>query len=278
MTQPTTILDELGWLDGRRMRRWGPEGAPKVLVLHGGPAAAGSAVGLAQGLAPEFQALEPWQRGASETPLSVAQHIADLDALVDWLADPVKLIGESWGAMLALAYAAAHPAKVQRLGVIACGTFDLESRAEMKRLIDQRVGEAGRAEMVAIEASTLDPAAKQIAKYRVVLRAYDVDCEPPRELGEDEPFDKKAHGESWEDMLRLQAEAVYPQAFTSIGCATALFHGDFDPHPGPMIRDSLRPFIPQLEYFGFANAGHSLDRERGVREAFFARLKAWLLG
>jgi pimeloyl-ACP methyl ester carboxylesterase len=41
------------------------------------------------------------------------------------------LVGHSWGAMLALCYAAEHP--VERVVLVGCGTFDEASRAELVR-------------------------------------------------------------------------------------------------------------------------------------------------
>ena len=56
-----------------------------------------------------------------------------------------------------------------------------------------------------------------------------------------------------------------------------MLHGDFDPHPGGMIRDSLRPHIPRLEYREIADCGHSPWLEsHAVRGEFFAILRAWL--
>jgi len=59
----------MGPLEGRV---WGDCG-PALIVLHGGPAAAGSARDLARGLADRFRVYEPWQRGAEATPLTVAR-------------------------------------------------------------------------------------------------------------------------------------------------------------------------------------------------------------
>ena len=73
-------------------------------------------------------ALEPHQRRSAGEPLTVAIHVADLHDLVD---EPPTLVGHSWGAMLALCYAAEHP--VDRLVLIGCGTFDETARAELIR-------------------------------------------------------------------------------------------------------------------------------------------------
>src|SRR6516164_1631897 len=93
-----------------RLRTYGTSG-PVVIVLHGGPADVGGAAPVARGLAAAFRVLEPWQRGSGGTPLTVACHIADLHELMVSRGDGTRpaLVGTSWGAMLALAYAAAHP-------------------------------------------------------------------------------------------------------------------------------------------------------------------------
>jgi hypothetical protein len=43
-----------------------------------------------------------------------------------------------------------------------------------------------------------------------------------------------------------------------------------------MIRDSLLPVLPQLEYVEFQRCGHYPWRERFAREQFYQVLRAWL--
>ena len=237
---------------GLRVRTHGRAG-PMVFVLHGGPAAVGGAAGLAEGLSDRFRVIEPWQRGSGDEPLTVARHVADLHALVQALADGqrVALVGESWGAMLALAYAGAHPEDVAAVVLVGCGTFDLRSRAKL-------------AETLALRAS--EP------------RPYDyAPVTPPYEDVLPEPFDRTAHTETWDDMLRLQRERIYPRAFSAIRSPVLMIHGDHDPHPGGMIRDSLRPHLPQLEYRELRRCGHSPWTEQFARDEFLTSIEAWLL-
>src|SRR5437016_5192555 len=67
----------------------------------------------------------PYQRGSSSRPLTVATHVQDLDDLIRerCAGRPTVLVGHSWGAMLALAYAADHPTSAAALVLIGCGTF-----------------------------------------------------------------------------------------------------------------------------------------------------------
>jgi pimeloyl-ACP methyl ester carboxylesterase len=121
------------------------------------------------------------------------------------------------------------------------------------------------------ELSTLD----QIIKRHTVTDAFDA---LPADPGDEPsgPFDQKALTETWKDMLRCQAEGIYPRSFTAITSPVIMLHGADDPHPGKMIYASLRPFIPQLEYREFDKCGHQPWRERQAREVFFKVLFDWL--
>ncbi len=65
-------------------------------------------------------------------------------------------------------------------------------------------------------------------------------------------------------MVRLQREGVYPAAFAAISSPLVMLHGDHDPHPGEMIRDTLKAFMPQLEYRSWRLCGHRPWTERHV--------------
>ena len=115
-----------------RLRIHGASGPP-VIVLHGGPAAVGSAAELARGLSDGFRVFEPWQRGSGPEALTVATHVEDLHALIQARcgAGRPAIVGESWGAMLALAYAAAYPSVPAAVALVGCGTFDPVARAKL---------------------------------------------------------------------------------------------------------------------------------------------------
>jgi pimeloyl-ACP methyl ester carboxylesterase len=236
-----------------RVRTYGT-GGPLVAVLHGGPAGVGEAAPIARGLADAFLVLEPWQRGSGEEALTVARHVADLHELLRdcGAGAPPALVGESWGAMLALAFAAAHPDEAGPIVLIGCGTFDPVARARLQATLQART----------------DPE-----------RRYDFDP-LPRDRPDPSlpPFDERAHRETWADMLRLQESGVYPAAFAAIRSPVLMLHGAYDPHPGEMIRAGLAAHLPRLEYREWERCGHSPWRERLVREEFFAALRGWLAG
>lgn len=139
-------LQDSGWLDvgaGHHIAwaRYGaPEGAPAV-VLHGGPGSSSSQRHL------EFFDLTRWQvvlfdqRGCGRsTPLGGIAHnttadlVADIEALRQHLGIPRWLVvGGSWGATLALAYALRH--RERCLGLLLRGTF-LGQQADVDWFVD----------------------------------------------------------------------------------------------------------------------------------------------
>jgi len=213
-------------------------------MLHGGPGAPGSMAPVARGLAGSFRVLEPFQRGAS-----VAEHVAGLGIFIreHCPGEPPALVGSSWGAMLALAFAAAHPERSGRLVLVGCGTFDKQARSRMRAILEER-------------------AAAGLPLYK-----YDPAAEP-----EPGPLHEHDHRETWEDMLRLQEEGMYPAAFRAIRGPVMMLHGTYDPHPGRMILDGLKPVLPQIEYREWERCGHYPWLEPAARDEFFAVLGAWL--
>lgn len=98
----------------------GNDSAPVLIVLHGGPGADYKYLkGLAE-LGDDYLVVFYDQRGSGLSPrvpsseISVQSFIDDLDLFVEKFGKnkPIHLLGHSWGAMLAAAYASAHPQKV----------------------------------------------------------------------------------------------------------------------------------------------------------------------
>jgi pimeloyl-ACP methyl ester carboxylesterase len=250
----------------------------QVIPGHGGPAAVGNAAPLAFGLSDSFRVLEPWQRGSGTRPLTVASHIGDLQGLISARCAGTRpaLVGESWGAMLALAYAAACPESVGPLVLIGCGTFDPESRARLNATLTERSEEVWP-QLEALKEAILDPVERLVKRRALHKALYDyatIDPDPNEDA--EEPFDLIAHTETWNDMVRLQQLGVYPAAFAAITSPVLMLHGDHDPHPGQMIRANLAPYLPQLEYAELTRCGHSPWAERFTREEFFVILHEWL--
>lgn len=251
-------------------------GMELVMALHGGPAAAGDVAPLARELGRQWHVFEPFQRTSGGRPLTVAAHVQDLNDLIRKCCGDGRpvLVGHSWGAMLALAYAAEYPRTPAALVLIGCGTFSSAARAEFEARLDARLTPADRASILQIGRTEADADRRFAAVGRLMTRVYAHDVEDVAE--QVTVVDAQAHEETWADMVRLQREDIYPAAFTAIGVPVLMLHGEVDPHPGRLISEDLRTHIPQLQYREFPKCGHSPWLERQARQDFFETLNAWL--
>jgi pimeloyl-ACP methyl ester carboxylesterase len=238
----------------------------------------GDAEPLARGLARQFRVVEPWQRASGGEPLTVAAHVADLHGVIEMQGPEARpaMVGHSWGAMLALAYAAAHPYQVGPLVLVGCGTFDTTSRARLQATLESRTDAHLRRKIRQLHASSSDTGEKLYCFYRLTEPLYGYDPDMADRPGAVVRFDERAHFETWNDMVRLQDSGLYPAAFASIVSPILMLHGAYDPHPGQMIRDVLKAYIPQLEYRQWERCGHKPWMERQVRDEFFSVMAGWL--
>lgn len=268
----------MGQVTAIQVRKYGKTG-PAVLVLHGGPGAPGYMAPVARRLAATapFRALEPLQRGSSpEQPLTVARHIADLHEVLQCYCGDERptLVGHSWGAMLALAYAAEHVDRVKSLALVGCGTFDPVARHQIETTRAQRMSPEVRRRMERLAVDYPDPD-KRLAMMAHLL--LPVDSHELLSTGREVlTCDAQAQQETWDDMIRLQDAGVYPAAFGAIDVPVLMLHGAEDPHPGSMIRESLEPCLPQLKYRELPQCGHYPWLEKAARDEFFDVLREWL--
>ena len=111
---------------------------------------------IARGIADSFRVLEPFQSSISAT---VADHVADLHEVVESYARDTApaLVGHSWGAMLALAYAAAHPSSAGPIALVCSGTFDLAAREQFSINLSERKKDEGARRRFELALQIADP-------------------------------------------------------------------------------------------------------------------------
>jgi len=248
-----------------------------VVVLHGGPGAAGYMAPVARELSDSFHVIEPFQRRSENESLTVQRHIDDLHAVISEYCGEERpaIVGHSWGAMLALAYAAQHRFVARSIVLIGCGTFDTAAREQLQTTLIQRTTPQLSGRLRGLSKEIRDPDVRLCVYGRLLepLYIYDPLAE---QKDETEEYDRKGHDETWRDMLRLQASGVYPQSLAGIDTPTLMLHGDYDPHPGQMTYATLRTYLPTIDYVELDRCGHYPWRERAAREPFFTHLARWL--
>jgi pimeloyl-ACP methyl ester carboxylesterase len=164
--------------------------------------------------------------------------------------------------------------------LIGCGTYDPSARATFASAMSRRLGTDGHRRMADLHAAyeaTSDPATRDdllAERGTLSTQAQSVALIEPNTS--DLVADARGHEETWNDVLRRQDDGIEPQAFAAITAPVLMLHGDDDPHPGVAVRDTLRPFLPQLEYVGIARCGHLPWLEQYGREPCLRALRTWL--
>ena len=147
----------------------------------------------------------------------------------------------------------------------------------MQATIKERMDVGLQDHLRRVPTEVADPADRFIRTFKLTRHLFDFDpINSYADKEEFEPFDIQAHQETWGDMERLQGDGIYPNAFAAIRSPVLMLHGQYDPHPGKMIRDSLLSYLPKLEYHEWERCGHSPWVEKSAREAFFSVICEWL--
>ncbi len=207
------------------------DGPAVAVLLHGGPGASHDY------LRPQFDALASNsrrllyydQRGSGRSSLvpgrrpgGYQEHVADLDAVRAHLGlARVDLVGYSWGGLLALLYAVAHPERVGRLALVSPAPACARDRDRMRANL---AAAAGRPEVAALRAS-LDPQDRQ-ARFALAVAGYFYD---PRRAVELTRFVVKSAVE--EAVWRSLGDYDLLPALAALAAPAFVAHGADDPIP-----------------------------------------------
>lgn len=246
---PLPIPDpiESGYTTGTRVplywARYGAAGAPKLLVLHGGPGAHHDyllpqmlALGERHELIFYDQRGGGRSRGDDPHPVTWRTHVDDLSLVAGELdVDPLSIVGYSWGALLALLYtleavrsrALRHP---RRLLLISPAPVSRQLRAEFEQALAERSRAPAiqkmREELANSGLRERDPDAYRQRAFELSVAGYFAD---PRRAVELTPFRVmgKVQASVWESLGDFD---LAPE-LDLVRCPGLVVHGRQDPIP-----------------------------------------------
>ena len=258
--------------DGVRLRTWTTgtvTRSPAVLLVHGGP-------GLWDHLAPVARLLELVtavhrfdQRGCGGSSASaehtVARYVADIEALRrHWGHDDWVVVGHSFGATLALAYAGARPERTRALGYLAgVGVGDWRSQdhrerarrttAAQRRRLAELEGRRDRSPAEEVEFRALSWFPDHADRERAWTWALaDARVDLPINWAAHRDLSAEVRGWSDADVLARVRRLRMPCWF---------LHGEGDPRPAGSVAD-LAAEPPAARLHVIPGAGHHPWRER----------------
>lgn len=254
---------------------------PDVLVLHGGPGAHHDY------LLPYFDQLATGRRlryydqrggGQSAVGRDVAtgwrEHVADLEALVNfWGLGPAPLLGDSWGGLLAMLYAIAHPASAGRLALVSPAAATAAGRAEFERRFAERVNDprilAERDRLNQSDFKTRDPEAYRRRAFELSVAPYFRNPERARDLT---AF--RVTGRTQDAAWRSLGDYDIRPQVAALSVPAIVIQGRHDPIPlesGAEIARLLRAPFVVFEHSGHVPYVEETERLVSVLDDFLPR-------
>jgi pimeloyl-ACP methyl ester carboxylesterase len=250
----------------------------RVVLVHGGPGAAGDLYAVARRLATGRGVLEPMQAAAS-----VGGQVSELTTHIEQQSDPpIILIGHSWGAWLAALVAAEHPTLVRKLILVGSGAFEEKYVPMLRARRMERLTSAQRTEFESLAQRLNEPDPPTGALTRLGELAALTDVAEPVEV-ETAPYATPIDGQAiyasvWPEAAALRRDGKLLQAACRVACPVVAIHGDYDPTPVEGVRDPLQRCGIDLRVVVLERCGHEPWRERHAAEPFYAVLEDELRG
>ena len=263
---------------GKNLRKYGKRPF-SVVVVHGGPGAAGEMAPVARKLAIGYGVLEPLQTGRT-----VGEQIEGLrSALIKNSSLPVTLIGFSWGAWLSFIFAATYPELVKKLILVGSGGYEEKYGRKTHQVRMARFSPQEKLEFKALKNLLGNHKTKDkdviVAKLGALFTKIDT-CDPlPQGKGKIEKVSCSADifKSVWKDAEQLRASGKLLELGRNIRCPVVAIHGDYDPHPAEGVEKPLLRVLNKFRFILLTNCGHKPWIEKQAKDRFFKILKEELI-
>ena len=266
---------------------YGPEGAQRLLVLHGGPGAHHDYL-LPQmlALAEKHELIFYDQRGGGRSktddraPITWQTHVSDLALVVrELVGEPLSIVGYSWGGLLALLYSVEAfsrstdpgPAPA-RLVLIDAAPATRPFRARFESSFAERQASASiqrmREELASSGLRERDPEAYRQRAFELSVAGYFAD---PRRAHDLTPF--RVIGRVQQQVWESLGDFDLLQRVEQIECPVLILHGRQDPIPLE-ASEALARALPDARLVVLEHSGHVPYVESP--EALFSAIERFL--
>jgi len=248
-----------------------------VVVIHGGPGAAGEVAPVAIKLSKKFGVIEPYQ-----TSFSFQGQVVELfEQIKKYCTPPVKLVGYSYGAWLAYIFAAKYQETVQKIILVCSGSFDEKHNINilyerLSRLTHNEAEEVRKLlEIISdISNKNIDEGFKRFGE---LISLADTHEEITGLEKTEIIFRPDIHHSVWNDAKEMRRTGALLNFAYDIKCPVTAIHGDYDPHPVNGVKEPLKEIIKNFKMIVLKKCGHTPWREKHAREKFFEVLEKELL-
>jgi pimeloyl-ACP methyl ester carboxylesterase len=241
-----------------------------VLLVHGGPGAAGEIKPVAEKLSRNFGILEPLQ-----TKSSVNDQAEELKEQIEENTNsPVSLVGYSWGAWLAFILAAKYPKLVKKLILVSSGPFE-ESYA--KSIMPTRLSRLKKAEKDRVE-NLMERISKGETDNKILKELGQLlskaDSYSAEEVDNEVEVNLEIYQKVWVEAAIMRANGKLLELGKNIKCPIVVIHGDYDPHPFEGVKKPLQKVLENMEFILLKKCGHKPWVEKYAKKEFYKTLIA----
>jgi pimeloyl-ACP methyl ester carboxylesterase len=240
-----------------------------VLLIHGGPGAAGEMSPLANKLSKEVGIVEPFQgkKTINELLLELKMIIQELGS------SSVYLVGYSWGAWLSYIYSAIYPENIKKLILIGSGPFEksyssevMTKRRNRMNIVDQK----NYAELMKKLSTASDKNAvmRDLGKLMSKIDSFNALPVETNLVN----IDFEIYQSVWEEASELRSSGQLLEYGKKISCPVVVIHGKYDPHPYEGVTEPLSKIVKDFKYILLEECGHTPWIERNAYQNFYKLL------
>ncbi len=256
-----------------------------IVLCHGGPGGYDDLGPVADMIDDLCQVHRYDQRGSGRSerrgPYDVATFVDDLEELRKrWRVRKWVVAGHSWGAALALVYAARYPSKTRALVYISGTGIDPRWRTEYRRARLTRLMPEARSrfeELSRMRASATASERALIARERQAILAptnyHDADAAPEPDEDHDRLVNNEVNALLNDDHERIVLNPRFLTRVAQLPMPTLVAHGASDPRPA-WSAESLARTVAKGEFISLPDVGHYpwLEKPELLRNALRAFL------
>jgi len=239
-----------------------------VVVIHGGPGAAGQMRPVAQELSQFYGTLEPLQ-----TSMSLEGQINELHSLLKkHETKPMTLIGHSWGAWLVFLYASQYPSSVNKIILVSSGPFEEHYAAQIMTTRLNRLNEKEKIQFKMLIDGLKNPYEQDKTKFFTDLGRLFFKTDSFNSLQHtDEEIDYRydIFEGVWSEAEKLRRNGTLLEMGKQICCPVVAIHGDYDPHPATGIEEPLSRIVKDFRFILLKKCGHYPWMERDAKNKFY---------
>jgi pimeloyl-ACP methyl ester carboxylesterase len=240
----------------------------KIVLVHGGPGAAGEMAPVAVQLACLSGVIEAFQ-----TKMTIEEQVDELkEIIVSQASTPVYLIGFSWGAWLSILTASKYNNLVHKLILIGCGPLVQSYAAEVNtnRLCRLNAADRNRlnriiAEFEQSENKTTANVYWELANVLSITDSYEPEDQPIPEIN----FNASIYKSIWPEAAELRESGRLLSFAAKIECFVGIIHGDYDPHPVAGVIDPLCGVLNKFDCHVLQQCGHKPWIEKHAAKEFY---------